>query len=861
MKKIFRTISASSLLLFAGSITSLPAFSQEQPKKELTNKVAANVEYDNVGKVHRIVFGEHYRKEWSTPVDFPVLDLDKEAGGLTAEKLGGGHQTKSLRLKGANGKEYVLRSVDKDPSKALPPELAGTLASDLLQDQISSSNPFAPPVVSALAESAGIFHTNPKLVFVPASTRLSEFQKDFANTVCLFEERPLGEDTEGAFGHSTNIINSEKLFQKLTSDPDQRMDQSAFLKARLFDMWIGDWDRHEDQWLWAGSKFNGLTYYKPIPRDRDQAFSRLDGILPTMATRKWAVRQSKHFDYNIKDLNGLNMSGYFLDKNFTNQLTLQEWLEVVENLKTKLTDEAIESAFKDMPPQIFALSGMDIIAKLKKRRDDLSEYASRYYKFLSEEVYVLGTQEKEIFIVNRLAHDSTLVIVYKPKKKGLQEILFERAFSGEETKELRLYGFGGNDEFRLSGDVKKGTVVRIIGGKGNDVVIDSSSVSGWGHKTKLYDDEKNNVTTGRELKSYISDDTLKNNFNRHAFRYDWLGVRQSPGYNPDDGVYIGGGIIFKKQKFGKWPYGSMQSVWGNYAIATGAYNFWYEGIFKEAVGKWDLHINAKLNAPNYVRNYYGMGNETEVLVDDKDFYRVRSNDHSIHTALEKELGKKHKLAFGVGYQSIKLKEDASRLVSHANAELDSADFDRKYYGMVTASYKYSTLDNSFYHRKGMYFKTGATYTTNLKDSKDFVQLYYESGVFFSTGALTAALRSGAATNIGDDYAFFQANTLGGATNLRGFKRDRFSGKSSAFANMELRYKLGDYNGYIFRGQFGLLSFLDNGRVWIPGEDSNTWHYGYGGGFWALAYNRIPMTVTYGMSKEGNLLNIKAGFLF
>src|SRR6185436_19642142 len=119
-------------------------------------------------------------------------------------------------------------------------------------------------------------------------------------------------------------------------DPDQRMDQSAFLKARLFDMWIGDWDRHEDQWLWAGSKFNGLTYYKPIPRDRDQAFSRLDGILPTMATRKWAVRQSKHFDYNIKDLNGLNMSGYFLDKNFTNQLTLQEWLEVVENLKTKL---------------------------------------------------------------------------------------------------------------------------------------------------------------------------------------------------------------------------------------------------------------------------------------------------------------------------------------------------------------------------------------------------------------------------------------------------------------------------------------------------------------------------------------------
>ena len=291
MKRNVKNLSASTLIVLAGILPGL-CFGQVQLKVDSV-KLPANADYDKAGHLKRTMFGEHYRKEWACPVDFPVLDLDTEAGGLTAEKLGGGFQTKSLRLKGVGGKEYVLRSVNKDPSKALPPEFAGTIASDLLQDQISSSNPYAALAVAQLAESAGIFHTKPRLVYVPASTRLGEFEKEFAYTVCLFEERPSGDKANPGFGYSANIVNSEKLFQKLSSDPDHRVDQHAFLKARLFDMLIGDWDRHEGQWLWAAFPHDGLTYYKPIPRDRDQAFSKLDGVIPSIASRKWAVRQSQ----------------------------------------------------------------------------------------------------------------------------------------------------------------------------------------------------------------------------------------------------------------------------------------------------------------------------------------------------------------------------------------------------------------------------------------------------------------------------------------------------------------------------------------------------------------------------------------
>ncbi|MBC7830166.1 MAG: hypothetical protein H7122_20655, partial [Chitinophagaceae bacterium] len=84
-------------------------------------RVIANPYYDKANGFRRFLLGHHYRKEWATPVDVEVLNFDTTAGGLTPDKLGGGMQTKSLRLKGANGKEYVIRSVNKDPSKALPP--------------------------------------------------------------------------------------------------------------------------------------------------------------------------------------------------------------------------------------------------------------------------------------------------------------------------------------------------------------------------------------------------------------------------------------------------------------------------------------------------------------------------------------------------------------------------------------------------------------------------------------------------------------------------------------------------------------------------------------------------------------------
>ena len=869
MKKFFIRAIFLGLLISAGTAMGQSRGNQEQdPLPATGNKrtviISANTEYDKAGKLKRFYFGDHYRKEWATPVEIEILDLDSIGGGLKPVRIGGGQQTKSLRLQGNDGKEYVLRSVNKDPSKAIPRELVGTFADDIVQDQISSSNPYAPLAVAELAEAAGIFHTQPRLVYVPSSLLSQEFSKDFANTVCLLEERPVSsQQGNPAFGNSTKIINSEKLFQKLSETSDHRMDQRAFLRARLFDMWIGDWDRHEDQWLWAAFDQDNKTIYKPIPRDRDQAFSKLDGLIPKMAARPWSLRKIKNFDYVIHDVNGLNMNGVFLDKNFTTELSLQDWMEIAGELQHDLTDEKISKALRMMPENIFDISGSQVIAKLKSRRDALKKYASTYYHFLSREVNIAGTGQKEFFEVKRINADSTKLTVYKLNRSGQPSgIIFQRIFLRRETKEIRIYGLGGDDQFDISGAARKGILLRIIGGEGKDSINDRSAVSGWQYKTRAYDNAGNVFNLGAEGRAFISSDSLKNNYRRRSFRYDWFAPQFAPGYNPDDGFYTGGGIVFKKQKFGKAPYGYMQSVKANYAFETGAYNFWYEGIFKEAIGKWDLHLEAQVNAPNYVFNYFGLGNETGLTEKDKNYNRIRSDQLIISAAVDRQFGKHISVQSGISYQSIKVEESSDRFVTSTDSKLDSNSFDRKYFATAMLGYQFNSTDNALYPRRGIKVRSVFEFTQNIQEKeKNFGRLSSDASFYVSVSSLTAAFRIGGSTIMGNDYEFFQANTLGGSTNLRGFRKSRFAGERSLYQDTELRLKFKSMNGYFLRGNWGLLGFFDNGRVWVSNETSNQWHYGYGGGFWFMPYDKMALTATYGISKESKIISVKAGFLF
>ena len=229
-------------------------------------------------------FGNHYRDLWATPIEAPLLDLGSFAGGLKVTRRGGGQQTKSLRLEGADGKEYQFRSIDKDAVQALPPALRSTAAASIVRDQTSAGHPVGAVIAGPILEAAGVLHSTPKIVMMPKNdSRLGEFEGEFGGMLGMIEERP-GDDEGAAFEGADKVVSTEKLLKEVEDSPGDRVDARAFLTARLVDVFIGDWDRHVDQWRWARFGDDKPHLWVPIPAT---------GIRPSSATMaccwRWPV--------------------------------------------------------------------------------------------------------------------------------------------------------------------------------------------------------------------------------------------------------------------------------------------------------------------------------------------------------------------------------------------------------------------------------------------------------------------------------------------------------------------------------------------------------------------------------------------
>ena len=219
-----------------------------------------------------------------------TVNLDTLFGGLKPTRAGGGHQSKSLRLTDNNGKEYVMRALKKSASRFLQSvafkdqyvekEFEKTYAESFLLDFYTTSHPYTPFVVGDLAEKVGVYHSNPILYYILKQNALGKFNENFGDELYMVEERPDDSQKElESFGKPNAIISTDDLLKKLQKSEKNRVDEESYIRARLFDMLIGDWDRHADQWRWSVFKNQESIIYKPIPRDRDQAFVKADGTL------------------------------------------------------------------------------------------------------------------------------------------------------------------------------------------------------------------------------------------------------------------------------------------------------------------------------------------------------------------------------------------------------------------------------------------------------------------------------------------------------------------------------------------------------------------------------------------------------
>lgn len=818
------------------------------------------------GALRNFIFGTNYRKEWTTPVKVQVLSMDTTFGGLTPIKMGGGHQTKSLRLQGKNGKEYVLRQIEKNVTDAaLPPDLRGLdVVSDIISDGVSASYPYAALSIPPLAEALNIPHANPQLVYVPQDPLLGMFLTDFANSSCLLEERNPTDD-------ETNM-STDKMEEKLLNHYDYRIDQKAVLLARLLDLFVMDFDRHEDQWRWAIKEKENERYFYPIPRDRDQPFFINSGLIPYLAGSASVSPQIQGFKSKARNIKTFNYNDRNFDRNYMNELTREDWETAATALVNTMTDELIEKSLGLQPAEIQIFSKNNIINKLKKRKHSFVEEMLEYYDFLSKVVTVYGSNKKELFNVHRHNDGAVSLTVYKLNKNNESyKVIYERKFISNLTKEIRLFGMDGNDSFNIHGKDAGKIKILVVGGTGKDAFnIETESSPA---KTKIFDlsTEQNTFSGSGRYANRLSNDPRVNDFNMRDYSYNTLAPFIAAAYNPDDGLYLGLSFKYTKQNFRKKPFAVQHQFSVAHSLATKAYRFNYNLILPNLISKTDMLFRATLNAPNNTTNFFTYGNETEfdkTKKDNMEYYRARFELADINLMLRRNFISNFWIAAGPAFQyyTYDSSENVGRLISMSDINgLDEATLSKpKSYGGIQLMAAFDNRNNIASPSRGINWQTTYSGYAGLGEySNNFSRLNSELSFYMSfnkQARLVIANRFGGGINFGN-FEFYQAQFLSGSENLRGYRKYRYSGTKTAFHNIDLRMKLTEFQTYLFPGSVGLLAFHDFGRVWAENDQSKKWHQGYGGGIWISPLSRYVINAIYGYGSDGGLITISTGFQF
>jgi hypothetical protein len=769
-----------------------------------TTVIQAPAERYKAAWLQRFFLGADYRQLWITPSTVEVLDLDHFGGGLQPLGRTGGQETKGLRLGTPDGRQYFFRSIDKDPSLALPPELRGTVANWIVQDQISSANPMAPLVVGRLMDATSILHNVPRVVVLPDSPRLGEFRPVFAGLMGVLEERVGGSGPAAHWHGATEIITSDTLFVRADRSDDDQVDARAFLLARLFDVYIGDWDRHRDQWRWARYDDAVPRRWRPVPLDRDQAFVRFDGFLLGVARP------------NLPQL--VNYKGSYAN-----------------------------------------MAGPVLEQRLRERRDHLLEATDKFYRMLAAQVDIHGTDQADVASVSRTP-DGSVTVSLTRASAGAKAPYFTRRFEDGETHDIRVFLGLGDDTATVRGDGGGGITVRILGDSGADQLVDSS---GSGSNRYYDSDGPAEHTEGQASKIDRRPYVLppKKSPTELPPR-DW-GTRWTPAtwasFGPDVGLFIGAVRFQTFYGFRKLPFSSRHRFRAGIATGTWTGRVDYLGEFHRENSRIGFTLFAGASGIEVVR-FHGIGNETSASGDD-EYYRITQQQYGLVPAIMLPVGSRGTLLLGPTLKYVFTDDHPDRYLATVNP-YGEGKFGELGLRMLL---RFDTRDRTNAATRGVYLEFGGAVHPPWWDVKEtFGETYALAETFLTPKGAplspTLALRAGG-KRVWGVYPFFDAASIGGVSTVRLGRENRYSGDASAYGSAELRLAL-FHATLVLPADFGIFGLADVGRVFVKGESSDQWHSAFGGGIWLAFLNRAnTLSAAVAASDERTKLYIRAGFGF
>lgn len=800
------------------------------------------------GGFYNFLWGKHYRRLYTTPIQVTPVRLNNLHGGLNIvsqapDKYGVFLENKDnhlylLRILGGYS-TFMESSFFRDIYNER--EFNKTYLDVFIKDAYTITHPYSFLLADKMAGRLELNSFDPQIYYIPQQ----ENEPDTLASGAKIEDRLVSIYDLKKYNLNSVVIDTDTLLKRIKEDKTIEIDENAYIRERLFNMLVGDWNKGNDSWRWEiKNNIDTVTVLSPVVIDRQSSFTKVDGFFFKGILGMFGLSSVSNYDYwygNLKKTNGLS---YNLDVALAGRAGREVWQKEAEYIKSVLTDEVIDEVFALLPEEVKDQESDQIKSKLKMRRNNIDQVADRYYDMLLQTPVIVATQGNDSIVLERKGRKELQVKMFNDEGR----LVYNRVYDNR-SKEIWLYGLEGNDKFILTGNSDKNIPLILIGGKGENTYDIDNNKRVTVYEYNSHEGENDNADGVKIVRTDI-EKVHAYDFNK--LKYSKIDFTPWGVYDSDLGLYLGAYASYTMYGFKRSPYSYRHRIGYNYLNG-----FMYQGLFPTLDEKRTYTIEAFMGTPGNFINFFGFGNETSRFKGQpKKYNRINVVRYSVNPSFNYTIDNNNRVSAQATFELYNIRKSYEKYVNDIYPE-DHYFFKTKSFIDVGFNYRFNKELSSFVSLIDFNITPG--WKINLRDTdRNFFYVKSDLGVNLSiTDRLTFATQINGTILFSNKYEFYHAAT----TNLRGYRSNRFLGRRSFYQYSDLRLDLGRLENPFTPLLYGVFGGVDYGRVWYADEDSKKWHTSVGGGLWITLFKNYTGKFSYFSSKDGGRFEFSLGLDF
>lgn len=758
---------------------------------------------------YHFLWGRHYKKDFSVPVS--AWNFAGQIEGNKALFRGKQYRLEPLSVDSLG----YFKTFSEFNELYQQEDFEGTFAQKMIADAYTLHYPFAFEIANEMAKNL----------------QLSAFDLPY------FEH---GKQLYKALPEEPNLISTDSLITLLQSDYKYKINSELYVRSRLLDMLIGNSSRVSHDYFWRAKKQHSEVIFTPIVVDRGFSFLKKDGLFFNFMLKSIGVDFADNYYKDKLNVKSLNRHNYATDVVLASTISPEVWVEQARFMREILSKDVLEGIFNELP----ILANLELLEALEFRLQSLEGIAEDYANFLQRKIILFGSNQDDTFVINQ----TLLYTEIEFKSATGQEVIFKKQYSNRKTKEIWLYGFSGNDVYRLQNSSDNGVLIRIIDKNASNFEMNEAQSN-----LRIYSFRR--LENTGKAKVYTTNNSRILGYNPQKpqldeFKFDpWL------VFDTDMSVRIGAKLSYTQNHFKKIPYDFRHELgWNHY------YSLVYKGSFPSLDEKKMYVSDVWITSKNHFQNFFGFGNESENYESNFgiDYNRVLLQKFGLSQSVIFHKGKR-------GNVTVKASIEHVSVIDNQKFERD--DIFREEELRNTANI-FSTVSggyfNEFKNQNWLWIvDSQAGLVINFRDmNRNIPYLEAKTTIEYNLPSqrnLTLVTTLGGKAMFNPRFEFYQAATIGGETGPRGFRNERFAGQHYFYQNSDIRIDLGKLKNNITPLSYQAFVGFDYGRVWLGGENSQKWHTSIGGGFRFSFFNKMAAQISYFTSSESPRIIFALGY--